>query len=75
MHGGVQRGADGDTAQLRVKLRIEAPPLGEWRGEAAMSWRYTLWPLQDISIVNIVWCVLQKRGVGGKQYIAQSCGR
>ena len=28
------------------------------------------WPLQDIPITNIVWCMAYKRGVGGASYIA-----
>ena len=32
------------------------------------------WPLHDIAITNIVWCMPYKGGVGGRAYIAQwSC--
>jgi len=30
------------------------------------------WPLHDIAITNIVWCMAYKRGVRGASYIAQS---
>jgi len=29
------------------------------------------WSLRDIASTNIVWYLLQYRGIGGKQYIAQ----
>ena len=29
------------------------------------------WPLHDIAITNIVWCMAYKGGVGGMPYIAQ----
>jgi len=30
-----------------------------------------VWPLQDIAITNIVWCMAYTRGVGRGAYIAQ----
>jgi len=30
-----------------------------------------VWPLHDIAITNIVWCMAYTRGVGGASYIAQ----
>jgi len=29
------------------------------------------WPLHDIAITNIVWCMAYTRGSGGESYIAQ----
>jgi len=31
------------------------------------------WPLHDIAITNIVWCVAHERGVGGGACIARYC--
>jgi len=32
------------------------------------------WPLHDIAFTNIVWCMVYKRRVGGRAYIARwSC--
>ena len=30
------------------------------------------WPLHDIAITNIVWCMAHKRGVGGRSCVSQS---
>jgi len=44
-----------------------------WTGE---DWfkgaqRHLSWPLHDIAMTNIVWCMTYKGGVGGASYIAQ----
>jgi len=31
-----------------------------------------VWPLHDIAITNVLWCMAYTRGVGGRAYIAQS---
>jgi len=43
-------------------------------GAAASEWptpSFTRWPLHDIAITNIVWCMPYKGSVGGGAYIAQ----
>jgi len=43
------------------------------RGDGGLEEVYTPedWPLHDIVIANIVWCIAYKGGIGGGAYIAK----
>jgi len=50
--------------RVEVKLRR--------RDDSVAARQRRTWPLHDIVITNIIWCISQKRGVGVGSYIAQS---
>jgi len=44
------------------------------RREAKKNDKAVVWPLHNIAITNMVWCMVYNRGVGGGAYIARwSC--
>jgi len=47
------------------------PTLGGFDRAVGAENKMATWPLQDIAITNIVWCVAYERGVGRGSYTAE----